>query len=302
VSLEDYSAVKILIDRLRSEGVSDFYNHFHTHPEDLKTAIDGVRIVDANDTLIGMFGAASLEEYIGYEEGLEYWSNPYWHNFYLMELSALAAGNNIFADEIQDNLPDGSVIELRCITRLVKSHEDDWSGIITTHEDITARKKADRALLQAKQEAEAANQVKSEFLASMSHELRTPMNAVLGYSQLLQIDPKNPLSPTQNDHVESILAGGHHLPELINEVLDLARIESDQLLLSVEDIEANEVVAECVNLSLPLGQSRGIEFCDQFSDGPSVALRTDRLRFKQALHNLLSNAAEYNKKNGIVTV
>ena len=151
-------------------------------------------------------------------------------------------------------------------------------------------------------EAERASKAKSEFLASMSHELRTPLNAVLGFAQMLQFNPKVPLLSGQNEHVESIITGGNHLLELINEILDLARIEADQLDLTVEKVEASEVIADCVALTAPLGEDRKITIVNQLSGGASVTIRTDQLRFKQAMLNLLSNAIKYNKDGGTITV
>jgi len=169
-------------------------------------------------------------------------------------------------------------------------------------QDITNRKDSDRLREEARKQADKANHSKSEFLASMSHELRTPMNAVLGFAQMLQFDPKNPLSTIQNEHVENILTGGHHLLELINEVLDLSKIEAQELSLNVETIAANEVVADCVRLTLPVGQHRGVSINNTFGDGPTVFIRADQMRFKQALINILGNAVKYNKDSGTVTV
>ncbi len=167
---------------------------------------------------------------------------------------------------------------------------------------IIERHRAEAKLRQAKEKADAANRAKSEFLTSMSHELRTPLNAVLGFAQMLQFDPRNPVSATQNRYVESIISGGHHLLELVNSILDLARIEADQISLSVEDVNANKIVADCVALTLPLGETRKITIVDQFSNGLSVDVKTDRVRIKQILINLLSNAVKYNKYGGTVTI
>ncbi len=175
-----------------------------------------------------------------------------------------------------------------------------FMGYRGTASDVTERKNAEEILQLALSDAERANRAKSEFLASMSHELRTPMNAVLGFAQMLQLDPKSPLTVDQSDYVECILAGGHHLLELINEILDLAKVESDQLHLSVEDVDACAVVIDCLELTLSLGKMRNIKIIDQFSDGPSFLLRTDRLRFKQVLLNLLANAVKYNKDGGAI--
>jgi len=168
--------------------------------------------------------------------------------------------------------------------------------------DISERKRAEALLLEAKVEAELANKVKSEFLSSMSHELRTPLNAVLGYAQILQFDPKNPLSPTQKEHVDSIIDGGDRLLGLVKQILDLTRIEADQLALSLSDINVNHVIAECVALTAPLGQSRAISFTDQFSGEPSQQVFGDRMLLKQITLNLLSNAVKFNKDGGQVVI
>jgi len=168
--------------------------------------------------------------------------------------------------------------------------------------DISDRKLAQAQFLAAKDEAENANRAKSEFLASMSHELRTPMNAVLGFAQMLMIDTKNPLSKNQIEHVESILAGGNRLLDLVNDVLDLARIEADRVSLSLEETNANAIIKNCVALMVPQGGLRDITIIDNFSEGPAKTLQTDPFRFKQVVLNLLSNALKYNKDGGTVTI
>lgn len=168
--------------------------------------------------------------------------------------------------------------------------------------DISDRKTVELQLIEAKEEAETANQAKSDFLASMSHELRTPLNAVLGFAQILQLDRQNPLTTLQNEYLDGILDGGQHLLELVDEILDLAKIEADQLVLSPENVNACEIVADCIALSVPIGESRGIQIIDRLCHGPAVFLRTDCLRFRQVLLNLLSNAVKYNETGGSVTV
>ncbi|MBT5514976.1 MAG: bacteriohemerythrin [Rhodospirillaceae bacterium] len=184
----------------------------------------------------------------------------------------------------------------------IKDEDGKVIRLMGVTQDITIRKQAEKGQKTALVDAERANQSKSMFLSSMSHELRTPMNAVLGFAQMLQFNPKAPLTPEQNEHVESIISGGHHLLELINDILDLTRIEADQTTFILEDVIAQEVIDDCLGLTAHLGQPEGIVIECVFRGGDLVSLRTDRTRFKQILLNLLSNAVKYNKEGGTVVI
>ena len=170
-----------------------------------------------------------------------------------------------------------------------------FTGIVR---DITASKHTEAALIDAKNESERANLAKSRFLSSMSHELRTPLNAVLGFAQLMQMDVDLP-----GEHKESvgeILKAGHHLLELIEEVLNLAKIESGNIGLSIEPVALSGVVADCLALLRPLADARGVQV--ESADCSGIVVRADRLRLKQVLLNVLSNAVKYNRRNGRVTL
>jgi PAS domain S-box-containing protein len=155
-------------------------------------------------------------------------------------------------------------------------------------------------LLEAKEEADRANSAKSEFLSRMSHELRTPMNAIMGFAQLLESDQDTPLTHEQADNVREILHAGKHLLELINEVLDLARIEAGRIDLSLEPVEVPSLVGECVALLQPLTVGRQVDL-KQDLEG-ACAVQADRLRLRQVLLNLLSNAVKYNRDKGNVQI
>ena len=173
------------------------------------------------------------------------------------------------------------------------------SRIISSARDISLRKTSEAALVAARDEAERANRAKSQFLSRMSHELRTPMNAILGFGQLLEADTAPALHPRQRGHVRELLRGGTHLLNLINEVLDLARIEAGQFQLSFESVDVPALCMECAGLMQPLAEERQVEL--QFDDaGPPLHARADRLRLKQVLLNLLSNAIKYNRQGGRV--
>ncbi len=157
-------------------------------------------------------------------------------------------------------------------------------------------------LRRARDEAEEANRAKSEFLARMSHELRTPLNSILGFSQVLNTDPDEPLSVSQKESVRQILKAGWHLLTLINEVLDLARIDTGKLQLSIESVGIEQIVREALTLVAPLGEKYSVKVVNKTKEHSKLYVLADRTRLKQVLLNLLSNGIKYNKKGGTVTL
>lgn len=163
--------------------------------------------------------------------------------------------------------------------------------------DISERKRAEMAMLQAKEAAEQASRAKSLFLTSMSHELRTPMNAIMGFAQLLELDAK--LDAEQRDSVREIDRASKHLLELINDVLDLSQIEADKFEIVFERLDPAIVMEDCLRLAQPLASQRGIRIRPATMD-EKASIYADRVRTKQIMLNLISNAVKYNKKDGEV--
>jgi signal transduction histidine kinase/ActR/RegA family two-component response regulator len=155
---------------------------------------------------------------------------------------------------------------------------------------------------QAKEEAQKSNHAKSEFLANMSHELRTPMNSILGFSQLLQMDSANPLMDYQQENLNTIASAGNHLLELIDQVLDLSRIESGNMSLSIEPVDLFLIIKNVISISNPIADKSGITLEYQDISTNNIFLEVDALRFKQVVFNLVSNAIKYNKPNGSVFI
>ncbi|MES2604765.1 MAG: PAS domain S-box protein [Pseudomonadota bacterium] len=180
-------------------------------------------------------------------------------------------------------------------------------GVFAAARDITERKVLDQALQEtnvelqsAKVLAEKANLAKSDFLSSMSHELRSPLNAILGFAQLIESDPVPPTA-SQKRGIDQILHAGWYLLDLINEILDLAQIESGKLSLSLESISLTSILQECEAMIKPQAQKRGISVTFPPLHA-QYCVRGDRTRVKQVLINLLSNAIKYNRLDGTVVV
>ncbi|MAF49464.1 MAG: ATP-binding protein [Rhodospirillales bacterium] len=211
---------------------------------------------------------------------------------------------------IQDALdyhanPDGSRTRRERDGRwiMINEYKTTDGGTLLVRTDITETKRREKELERAREAAETASRAKSEFLSSMSHELRTPMNAILGFAQLLNKAGERPLTDSSiRKYSGEIIKGGNHLLSLIDQVLDLAKIEAGKLSLSFESVRPADVLSECMALIGGQIGERGLILIDRTGESPMPWLWTDQARFRQVLLNLLSNAIKYNRKGGSITV
>lgn len=193
--------------------------------------------------------------------------------------------------------PEGAWLAVSA--RPVRDANGSSKGAVAVFRDITADKRAEHDHYAAREAAEQANRAKSDFLSRMSHELRTPLNSILGFAQVLQLSE---LGARQRESVEYILKGGHHLLGLINEVLDIARIEAGRLSLSPEPVRIGDALEHALQLVQPMAQDRGITINLAMHCHGDQHVSADRQRLAQVLLNLLSNAVKYNLAGGSVDV
>jgi PAS domain S-box-containing protein len=209
-------------------------------------------------------------------------------------LNRLKHGETIYDLETVRLRKNGVPVEVSLTTAPIRDAAGKIVGTSTSFIDITERNRVRRKML----EADRASQAKSEFLSRMSHELRTPLNAILGFAQLLELELPG---PQHQDSLKHILKAGRHLLDLINEVLDIARIESGRLQVSLEPVSIVDVGREIIALTRPLADEVGVDLQSNLDlIPPRTCALADRQRLKQVLLNLLSNAIKYNRRGGRV--
>jgi len=196
--------------------------------------------------------------------------------------------------------PDGSVHWMLERGDVVRDEQGEPLRMLVVVQDMTELKLAEAELKTAKEEAERASKAKTEFLSSMSHELRTPLNAIMGFAQLFSYDVR--ANAEQKGTANEIYQAGRHLRTLIDDVLDLGKIESGGIDVALEPVDVFTALEECRSLVMPMVEKHGITLVVDKVSCSDVCVLADRTRFKQVFLNLLSNAVKYNRKHGSVTV
>ena len=285
----------------RTQALMEQSQRLHTT---IANAADGIIVID-QDGLIDTFNDAA-QNMFGYQEHeclgksiTMLMAEPHAsiHPEYIQTHMKTGRSNVIGAGrEVDARRKDGSVFPMYlAVSKIELKDRILFSGICR---DLSQDKAAEHELLNAKALAERANHAKSEFLASMSHELRTPLNGIIGFSQLLSYIPDEPLSENQTSYAGMITDAGQHLLSLINDILDLSRIETEGFSLSIETIDPAAAIDNCLTLIVPVAEKHNVTFRQDAFEGPLPMVFADEMRFKQVLMNLFSNAAKYNVSGG----
>ncbi|HEY4941135.1 MAG TPA: PAS domain-containing sensor histidine kinase [Rhizomicrobium sp.] len=195
---------------------------------------------------------------------------------------------------------DGHYVWFEVSTRAVYNQAGEFVQEISVGRDITERKRQEAEVVAAQERAEAANRAKSFFLAIMSHELRTPLNAVIGFSDILKGEMFGPVGNARyKDYVEGIHSSGRHLLGVINDILDMTKLDTDQLALERQTVDVSEVVGDCAGYIATLAKDGGVTLA---VDVPGLRIDADPTRLRQVVLNLLSNAVKFSHRGGHVQV
>jgi PAS domain S-box-containing protein len=302
------------LERRIDERTNAFFEQKERLRMMLSSAADGIITIDDkgiiesfNDVASTMFGYSQGEALGMPVSMLMPEPNASSHQIYVERYLATRQTRIIgVGREVEARRSDGTIFPVHLAISAL--HMGDKAIFTAIMRDMTSEKQAAGELMAAKELAEAArrqaeraNRAKSEFLASMSHELRTPLNGILGYAQILQIPSESKLSARHEEYVGNIVSAGRHLVELINEILDLAKIESGGLTLKIEPINLPNIIDESLSIIEHLAVNNQITILDELGKSPDLPyLKADYVRLKQVLANLLTNAIKYNRSQGSV--
>jgi signal transduction histidine kinase len=202
--------------------------------------------------------------------------------------------------ELQNRKKNGDLFWERAAISPIRASDGTVIQFVAVKEDISARKQAEADIHTAWQAAEEANRAKTVFLSHMSHELRTPLTAVLGYAEIMDIEAAGPLPPAYAEYVDNIVVSGRHLLSIIDEVLDISRIELGSYRIEPANLDLAAIAAECVAMMRPQCAAKGIAV--SMASAEPVVIRSDDRALRQILINLLNNAVKYTETGGSISL
>ena len=306
---EDFSEAKQRLNTLKQKGITDLRTYFTMRPKELMNYAATVRIVDVNKAALQMYEAKSREDMLNNLKHFFYQNAP---ESFLEELIAVAQGQATFHWEGDDRTLTGRHITISLNWTVAPGYEDSYLKVIVSTIDVTQRKLNEQATQQYAADLERrveertielthANRAKSEFLANMSHELRTPLNSILGLSEALLEQSRGPLNEKQVQALHVIAASGTHLLGLINDILEVSKIEAEKLQIHPDIISVKDVCESSLNFVRELAIKKSITL-DFWNRQEVSTMFADPQRLKQILINLLNNAVKFTPEKGNVSL
>lgn len=255
------------------------------------------------DRIFGTYMAEPQDGQDGIAIGLDHFREAKWQSFWGLLRIPFETNHRGYAINYRDTKNADEISLARKVLEQSKENQRLLGELKSLNDNLESKVIIrTQELSRAKEEAEQANIAKSAFLSNMSHELRTPLNAILGYAHLLKEDDDNPLNLTQQTDIDKIISAGSHLLELINEVLDLSRLESGQVALSLEPLNPASIIEETIELIIPLAKPRDIHINYDKSADLLPYINVNQRSLREILLNLLSNAVKYNIEKGSITL
>ena len=298
--VEDWSPIKQMVDQLADDGVTDFAAYIAAHRDWAVDAYNAATVLQTSKASLKLYGAANTIEYKEITQGDSIL--PEEIDAFIEVLLGLIKGIWTFDLEMMDKNVAGSKFLARTRGIIPPSYRHDWSRLIYSMEDITEKNASKQALRMAKEEAEAANRAKSEFLAHMSHELRTPLNAITGFVQMMMNETFGPLGgPKYREYAGDIYDSGLHLLSLINDILDLSKVEAGEIDVSQTEFPLRRTITECITLVSAQDMNQMGRIHVEPSDN-DINLYADIRIFRQVLLNLLSNASKFTPADGKIVI
>jgi len=299
--LEDFSEIKKKIDLLKKEGIDDIEKYLHNHPEKLLECIQNVKIIDVNNATLQFVGAHDKQELF---DNLHKVFREESHDVFIQEIGAIARGETFFRGIGINHTLNGEK-RIVSVSWTVTDANSNYEAVHVAINDITTQKQAEKLkisnikLMQQKKEIEKANQLKSEFLSNMSHELRTPLNSVIALSRVLLMQSKEKLNSDELNYLEVIERNGKSLLALINDILDISKIEAGKLEVNPQKVSVKSTIETiCENL-MPIAESKGIKLKIDVPQNLPL-LESDSERLFHILQNLASNAVKFTQKGKVI--
>lgn len=279
VTIEDYSAVKPVIDQLKEAGINNLRTYFRRNPDKLKEIVDKIELRAVNESQLAIFGATSVAEYLDYDEAMDFLENPEWPDYYIGEISAFADGEITYSKGLKDNQIGGAPMELNCVSRLVKGSEGDWSEVITTHEEVSVRKQFEEQARRA-QKMDAVGQL----TGGIAHDFNNILGIVMGNLEIIEKlagDDEKILG-----RVATAQRGTKRGAELTRKLLGFSRKEAHgKKLTSVNELigHLDELLAKSLTVGITIGHHL---------DDDLWPVEVDPGDFQDAILNIALNARD----------